>query len=99
MVILDQSKPILLILKAKKIDLISSWKCNYSIYLDIQLYHLDILAISTLVCLILGLDVLVPSIDLFSNNKTTLLKSDVSGHFKAYSSYSFQPTGIGLGSL
>ena len=30
---------------------------------------------------------------------TALLKSDVSGHFKAYSSHSFQPTGIGLGSL
>ena len=29
----------------------------------------------------------------------TLLKSDVSGHSKAYSSHSLQPTGIGLGSL
>ena len=28
-----------------------------------------------------------------------LLKSDVSCHSKAYSSHSFQPTGIGLGSL
>ena len=28
--------------------LISSWKCNFSIYLDIQLYYLDILAIPTL---------------------------------------------------
>ena len=28
-----------------------------------------------------------------------LLKSDISGHSKAYSSNSFQPTGIGLGLL
>ena len=28
-----------------------------------------------------------------------ILKSDISGHFKAYSSSSFQPTGIGLGLL
>ena len=30
---------------------------------------------------------------------TALLKSDISSHFKDYSSPSFQPTGIGLGSL
>ena len=34
--------------------LISSWKCNYSIYLDIQ-------AITTLLCLLLVLEVLVHS--------------------------------------
>ena len=28
--------------------LISSWKCNFSIYLDIQVYYLDIQAITTL---------------------------------------------------
>ena len=28
--------------------LITSWKCNFSIYLDIQLYYLDIQAITTL---------------------------------------------------
>ena len=39
--------------------LISSWKCDFSIYLDIQIYHLDIQvcyldiqAISTLLCLL-----------------------------------------------
>ena len=32
--------------------LISSWKYNYSIYLDIQVYYLDIQAISTLLCLL-----------------------------------------------
>ena len=37
--------------------LISSWKCNYSIYLDIQVYYLDIQAISTLLCLLLVHDV------------------------------------------
>ena len=38
--------------------LISSWKCiYYSIYLDIQVYYLDIQAISTLLCLLLVLDV------------------------------------------
>ena len=43
--------------------LISSWKCNYSIYLDIKVYYMDIQAIYTLLCLLLALDVLVPSID------------------------------------
>ena len=33
--------------------LISSWRCNFSIYLDIQVYYLDIQAITTLLCLIL----------------------------------------------
>ena len=42
--------------------LISSWKSNYSIYLDIQVYYLDIQAISTLLCLLLVLYVLFPSI-------------------------------------
>ena len=28
--------------------LITSWKCNFSIYLDIQVYYLDIQAIATL---------------------------------------------------
>ena len=28
--------------------LISSWTCNYSLYLDIQVYYLDIYVISTL---------------------------------------------------
>ena len=31
--------------------------------------------------------------------KNVLLKSDIFGHFKAYSSHSFQPSGTGLGSL
>ena len=37
--------------------LISFWKCNYSIFLDIQVYNLDIQAISTLLCFLLVLDV------------------------------------------
>ena len=36
--------------------LISSWKCYYSIYLDIQVIYLDIQAIFTLLCLLLVLD-------------------------------------------
>ena len=62
-------------------SLISSWKCNYSIYLDIQVYYLDIQvyyldiqAISRLLGLLLVLDVLVPSIDSFLYNTTALLK-------------------------
>ena len=39
--------------------LISSWKCNYSIYLDIQVYYLDIQAISTLLFLLMLLDVIL----------------------------------------
>ena len=34
-----------------------SWKCNYSIYLDIQVYDMDIQAISTFLCRLLVLDV------------------------------------------
>ena len=70
--------------------LISSWKCNFSIYLDIQ-------AITTLLCLLLVLYVLVPSIHSFFYLTTALLKSDVFRHLKAYSSHSFQPIGIGTG--
>ena len=36
---------------------ISSGNCNYSINLDMQVYYLDIQAISTLSCLLLVLDV------------------------------------------
>ena len=32
---------------------IASWKCNFSIYLDVQVYYLDIQAITTLLCLLL----------------------------------------------
>ena len=31
---------------------IASWKCNFGIYLDIQIYHLDFQAITTLLCLL-----------------------------------------------
>ena len=34
---------------------ILSWKCNFSIYLDTQVYYLDIQAITTLLCLLLVL--------------------------------------------
>ena len=85
--------------------LISSWKCNFIIYLDIQVYYLDIQvyyldiqAITTLLCLLLVLYVLVPSIHSFFYVTTALLESDVLWYSIAYS-HSFQPTGIGLGSL
>ena len=56
-----------------------SWKCNFSIYLDIQVYYLDIQAITTLLCLLLVIYVLVPSIHSFFYLTTALLKSDISG--------------------
>ena len=57
--------------------LISSWKCNFSIYLDIQVYSLDIEAITALVYLLSVRYVLVPSIHSFFNVTTALPKSDV----------------------
>ena len=45
--------------------LIASWKCNFSIYLDIQVYYLDIQAITTLLCIQFVLYVSVPSIHSF----------------------------------
>ena len=81
------------------IVLITFWKCNFSIYLDVQVYYLDIQATTTLLCLLLVLYVLFPSIQSFFYLTTALLKSDVFRHSKAYSSHSFQPTDIGLGSL
>ena len=78
---------------------IDSWKCNFGIYLDIQEYYLDIQAITTLLCLLLVLYVFVPSFHYFFYLTTALQKSDIFRHSKAYSSHSFQPTGIGLGSL
>ena len=66
--------------------LISSWKCNYSIYLDIQVHYLDIQAISTLLCLLLVLDVQLLIFIEYMLYKTALLKSDVFWHAKAYSS-------------
>ena len=55
---------------------IASWKCNFSIYLDIQVYYLDIKAITTLLGLLLVLYALLPSIYSFFYLTTTLLKSD-----------------------
>ena len=71
---------------------IASWKYNFGIYLDIQ-------AITTLLCLLLILYLLVSSIHSFFYLTTTLRKSEVFRHSKAYSSHSFQPTGIVLSSL
>ena len=59
--------------------LISSWKCNFSIYLDIKVYYLDIQAITTFLCLPLVLYVLIPSIHSFFYLTTALLKSDIFG--------------------
>ena len=71
----------------------------YYYYLDTQVYYSDIQAISTLLCLLLVLDVLVPSIDSFFHHTTALLKSDIFRHSKDYSTQSFGPTKIGLGSF
>ena len=35
---------------------IDSWKCNFGIYLDIQVYYLDIQEITALLCLLFVLD-------------------------------------------
>ena len=69
--------------------LISSWKCNFSIYFDSQVYYLDIQAIATFLCLLLVLYLLVPSIHSYFYHTTALLKSDIFQHSKAYSSHSF----------
>ena len=78
---------------------IASWKCNFSIYLDIQVYYLDIQAIATLLFLLLVLYALLPSIYSFFYLTTTLMKSDIFWHSKVFTAHSFQPTGIRLGSL
>ena len=122
MVILDQSKPISLILllwsiafmvnksvskisllwsiiffvrwRVKKLStgvgnggtiLISSGKCNFSIYLDNQVYYFDIQVITTLLCLLLVFYLLIPSNHSFFYLTTALLKSYVFRHSKAYS--------------
>ena len=72
--------------------LISSWKCNFGIYVDIQ-------ALTTLLCLLLVLYVLVPPIHSIFYVTTALLKSDVFRHSKAIFSPSFGPTGMVLGSF
>ena len=79
--------------------LISSWKCNFGIYLDIQLYYFDIQAITKLLCLLMVLYVLVPSIQSILYVTTALLKSDVFRHSEAIFSPSFGPTRMGLGSF
>ena len=56
---------------------IASWKCNFCIYLDMQVYYLDILVITTLLCVLLVLYVLDPSIYSIFYLTTALLKSDV----------------------
>ena len=61
---------------------IASWKCNFSIYLDIQ-------AITTLFCLLLVLYVLVPSIYSFFYLTTALLKLDIFRHSKSFAAHSF----------
>ena len=79
--------------------LILSWKCYFSIYLDIQVCYLDIQAITTLLCLILVLYVLLPSIHSIFCVTTALLKSDLFRYAKAYGSPSFGPTKMALGSF
>ena len=86
--------------------LISSWKCNFSnfldiqvYFLDIQVYFLDIQAITALLCLLLALYVLGPFIHSIFYITTALLKSDIFRHSKDYFSQSFGLTKIGLGSF
>ena len=82
--------------------LITSWKCNFSIYLDIQVYYLDIQAITTLytLCWLFLTYLCVASFYLpFLYLTTTLLKSEIFRHSKGIKPHSFQPTGIGLASL
>ena len=62
---------------------IASWKCNFSIYLDIP-------AITTLLYLLLVIYVLVPSIYSFFYLTTTLLKVDIFRHSKDIQEHSFQ---------
>ena len=62
---------------------ISSWKCNINIYLDIQVYYLDIQAMTTLLWLLLVLYVFDPSIHSIFYATTALLKSDMFRHSKA----------------
>ena len=71
--------------------LIMSWKCTFSFYLDIQ-------AITTLYASIGYLCVASFCLSFFYLT-TTLLKSDIFRHSNVFPSYSFQPTGIELGSL
>ena len=80
---------------------IASWKCNFSIYLDIQVYYLYIQAyylyiqaITTLLGLLLLLYVLLPSVYSFFYLTTTLMKSDIFRHSK-----SSQPTVFNLQAL
>ena len=73
---------------------IASWKCNFSIYLDIQVYYLDIQAITTLLGLLLVLYALLPSIYSFFHLTTTLMKSGIFWHSK-----SSQPTIFNLQAL
>ena len=65
---------------------IASWKCNFGIYLEIQVHYLYIQAITTLLCLLLVLYVLVPCIFSIFYLTIALLKSDIFRHSKAYSS-------------
>ena len=78
---------------------ILSWKCNFNIYLDIQVYYLDIQAITTLLCLCwFFMCCFLLFIQIFYVT-TALLKSDVFQHSKAKGSQSFGPTRMGLGSF
>ena len=79
--------------------LISYWKRNYSIYLDFPDVLLGYPSNICPLCLLLVLHMLVPSIDSFLYHKTTLLKSYVFFHSRDYSSQSFGPTRMGLGSF
>ena len=77
---------------------------NFLFEVEFQVYT-NIQAISTLVCLLFddnGVAMCNYSIfynTCYKNSAPENFKSDISGHFKAYSSHSFQPMGIRLGSL
>ena len=79
--------------------LISSWKCNYSIYLDIQVHYMDISKQYPHFKPSIGSWCVIINLSIIHVIYTALLKSDVFRHSKAYSSHSFQSTGIKRGSL
>ena len=81
--------------------LITSWKCNFSIYLDIQEYYLDIQEITRLYAFywLFMFLLLILFIHFSTLQQYCSLEKCRFGHSNDLSSHSFQPTGIELGSL
>ena len=75
---------------------IASWKCNLLGYSSILLGYPSN---NRIFMPSIGSWCVIIHVSIIHVIYNALLKSDVSGHPKAYSSHSFQPTGIRLGSL